>query len=125
MIGLKPRNLLNDYWQLIAKHDDRPEGIKVDSANAIVAPCGNHFYDTAPISKIEIYAFSYSGGECAQEEDVAYDQAILFQLENGKSFCVACQLDGPGIATDVHSSEEVETIRKPIEGSRLRLTLTP
>jgi len=113
-----------DYWQMFVSDEDKPKDIEVDSTSAIVAPCTINYYGAAAIRAIEIYGFSWSAGEKEERETVTYDQSIRFLLEDGRSFCIACQLDGPGVATEVHISEDEETIRSLLEGSRLRLTIT-
>jgi hypothetical protein len=114
---------LTDYWQMLVSCEDRPDRIDVDPTGAIVAPCTIKYFQSTPISKIEVYEFEWSPELDQGREAVRYDQGIRFEQENGKAFCVACQLDGPGIATDVHISDDA-TIRQFLEGSRLRVCLT-
>ena len=112
---------LSDYWQMYVSCESDPHGIEVNSTGAIVAPCTIKYFQATPISKIEIYEFRWSAGLKNGQETVVYDQAIRFEQENGKAFCIACQLDGPGVATEVHISEDEETIRQFLEGAHLRM----
>lgn len=115
---------LTDYWDILITCENRPTGIDVDSRGAVVAPCTINFYMATPIKKIELYEFLWpvEPGDCT--EAVRYDQAIRFEREDGTAICVACQLDGPGIATEVHISEDEVTIREFLEGSNLRVSMT-
>jgi hypothetical protein len=113
-----------DYWEILISSDNKPSGIDVDSSGAIVAPCTICFYKAKPIKKIEIYEFQWSDGEGDDLEAVTYDKAIRFQHEDGTAFCIACQLNGPGDATEVHISEDETTVRQFLEDSRLRVCLT-
>lgn len=116
---------LTDYWRILIFCEDKPAGIDVDSTGAIVAPCTIYFYKAMPIKKIEVYEFGWSAGQGADAETVKYDQAIRFESEEGKAFCIATQLDGPGIATEVHISEDATTIGEFLEGSQLRVRIPP
>jgi hypothetical protein len=115
--------MLQDYWNILASCEDKPSGIDVDSRGAIIAPCTINFYKAEPIKKIEIYEFQWSAGQETDLEAVTYDQAIRFEHEGGTAFCIACLLDGPGIATEVHISEDEKTISQFLQGSRLRTCL--
>ncbi len=112
-----------DYWRLVTSLQQRPEGIDVDSTGAIVAPCTINFFHSTAISKIEIFTAEVPCNEAEATEHVVYDKAIHFHREDGRTFCIACQLDGPGIATDVHFSEDVDTIKTLIGDACLRLCL--
>jgi hypothetical protein len=114
-----------DYWEVLVSSEDKPGGFEVNSENALVEPCTINFFDATPINRIEIFSFEWSAGEGHRLETVEYDRAIRFQLEDGSAFCISCQLDGPGIATEVHISEDEGTIRQFLQGSRLRLTVKP
>jgi hypothetical protein len=115
---------LTDYWQMFVSCEDKPDRIDVDSTGATVAPCMIKHFQATPVSKIEVYEFEWSPGLDQVRETVRYDQAIRFEQESGKAFCIACQLDGPGIATDVHISGDDATISQFLDGSRLRVSLT-
>jgi len=115
---------LTDWWKILVSVDNKPCGIEVDSKGAIVAPCTIHFYKSGPIKQIEVFEFEWSAGQGNEVEAVAYDNAIRFELEGGNALCIACQLNGPGIATEVHLSEDETTIGQFLEGSRLRIRLT-
>ena len=112
-----------DYWEMLVSDEEKPNGIEVNSTNAIVAPCTINFYHAEPVSRIDIFTFEWSAGEGPDTESVKFDQAIRFQLAGGKSLCVACRLDGPGIGTEVHISEDEETIAEFLKDSRLRLSI--
>lgn len=115
---------LTDYWQIFVSHDEKPQDVEVNPQNALMAPCTIKYFLSTPINHIEVYEFRWTAGEGQNLESVTYDNAIHFHLENGKSFCIACQLDGPGIATEIHISDDDETIRTFLEGSQLRLSIT-
>ena len=117
-----PRTL-TDFWRILVSFEDKPNGIGVDLTGAVIAPCTINLYNAKPISKIEVYEFQLKSGEGMDLESVKYDRAIRFEQEGGKPFCVACQLDGPGIATEVHFSEDEATVREFLEGSQLRVCL--
>jgi hypothetical protein len=74
------------------------------------------------LTGIEIYSLSASDSE-DDNESVLYDKALQFVRENGSSFCVACQLNGPGIAEFVRLSEDPKVIQEFLEGCHLRLAL--
>lgn len=116
--------LLNDYWDLHVVEQDKPDNIPVNSTGAIVAPCTVNFWAASPIIRIDIYGFEWILEGTDSGESVSYDNAIRFQTSGGKSFCVACQLDGPGIATEVHLSENDENIRQFLADATLRHSLT-
>jgi hypothetical protein len=114
-----------DYWQMLVSASEKPDHIEVDPTGAIIAPCTIRYFRATPICKIDVYEF-----ECAVEVDgerelVKYDQGIRFETESGTAFCIACLLNGPGIATEVSISEDYTTICKFLEGSHLRVSLTP
>jgi hypothetical protein len=115
---------MSDYWRMSVSDKGAPYGIQVNSDHALIAPCSIQFYHAAPIERIQVYQFEASAGDEQCLEIVTYDQAIHFQSANGRSFCIACQLNGPGIATDVHLSEDADTITQLLEGSQLRLSIT-
>jgi hypothetical protein len=115
---------LRDYWTIHVEETKHPIGIDVNASGAIVAPCTINFYRAQPIQRIEVYRLHDRAQNESQAEEVSYDKAILFRTESGRRFCIACQLNGPGIATEVHLSEQEETILELIEGSKLRLTIS-
>jgi hypothetical protein len=116
---------LTDYWQVLVSHDDKPSDIELHPEKGLIAPCTIQYFHAAPINKFEVYEFQESAGEKQDSETVTYDKAILFHLDNGESFCIGCQLNGPGIATEVHISDDPDTIRTFLEGSRSRLSIVP
>jgi hypothetical protein len=75
-------------------------------------PVGN----SSPILRVEVYEFSWPANEQLDAENVVYDRAIHFQRQDGSSFCVACQPNGPGIATEVHVSDDDKTIAHLLSG---------
>lgn len=115
---------LLDWWQMVVLNDDRPGDVTVDSNGTLIAPCRINFYNASPIRSIEIYSFEWSAGEGQSYEHVEYDQAICLRRMDGKSLCFACQLNGPGVATEIHLSEDEETITTFLSGSQLRLSFT-
>jgi hypothetical protein len=112
----------NDFWQMIVTPESKPAGIEVDAQNGILAPCTINFFGSSQIKQIEIFE-SNSHPAGFREQGVTYDQAIRFCLEEGKFICVACQLNGPGIATEVSISGDDETIKGFLADSWLRMTL--
>jgi len=115
---------MNDYWEIQASDDQTPVGISVNAENAMLSPCSISFYENggSMIARIEIYSLSVSDFE-DDNESVLYDKALQFVRENGSSFCVACQLNGPGIAEFVRLSEDPKVIQEFLEDCALRLTL--
>ena len=109
-----------DYWHIHVSSEDKPDRIPVNFTGAIVAPCTINYFQVTPISGIEIYEVELSFGLDPARETVRYDNALRFVQESGKAFCIACQLNGPGIATDVHISDDDATIAQFLEGSQLR-----
>lgn len=113
-----------DYWQMLVSRGEKPDRIDVDPTGAIIAPCTIKYFRATPICKIDVYEFERSIEVDRGRETVKYDQGIRFETESGKTFCIACLLNGPGIATEVSISEDDETIGRFLEGSRLRVRLT-
>jgi hypothetical protein len=115
---------LTDYWRMLVSCDDKPDRIGVDSTGAIIAPCTIKYFRATPICKIDVYEFECSPEFDQGRETVKYDKGIRFETESGKAFCIACQVNGPGILTEVSISEDDATISQFLEGSRLRVRLT-
>jgi len=115
---------LNDYWELLAFEDEAPLGISQNSERAMLAPCSVSFYEngSSAIASIKIYTFSVLDTE-DENESVMYDKVIQLCRDNGSSICLACQLNGPGIAEDVHLSEDPLVIQSFLDGCQLRLEL--
>ena len=113
---------MNDYWELQALEDQRPLGIHVNAENAMVSPCSIHFYKNggSEVTKIQVYTLSSPDLE-DDSESVVYDKVIEFVRANGTSFCIACQLNGPGIAEDVHLTEDPSIREAFLENCQLRL----
>jgi len=115
---------LNDSWELLAFEDEAPLGISQNSDKAMLAPCSVSFYEngSSVISSIKIYTCSVLDVE-DESESVMYDKVIQIARDNGSSFCIACQLNGPGIAEDVHLSEDPLVIQSFLDGCQLRSEL--
>jgi len=79
-------------------------------------------YHAKPIRKIEIFDYQYSEDE-PPEEAVHYDRAIVFSCDEGRSFCIACMINGPGISEYLHFSEDARVIQEMICESKSRLIL--
>jgi len=112
---------LNDSWQLEVCEATDPTNIKMDSSRALLEPCSISLYHSKPIATIEIFNYRLLDDE--EEENVHYDQAILFRCTDGRAFCISCMLNGPGIAEFLHFSEDQIVIREMLNSSNLRLTL--
>ena len=112
-----------DYWRLSITETASPAGIEVRSDGALVSPCTISLFGATPISSIEIYnsRWDWSGGEA--EERVEWDSAILFHLQDRRRFCVWCQVDGLGIATEVSFTESQELITGALIGAALRIRI--
>lgn len=115
---------MNDYWEIQASADQTPVGISVTAENAMLSPCSISFYENggSMLTAIKVYSLSIPDLE-DENESVLYDKALQFVRENGSSFCVACQLNGPGIAEFVRLSEDPKVIQELLEDCHLRLTL--
>jgi hypothetical protein len=114
--------LLNDSWLITVSESENPSGIDRNESGALLAPCTISLYHAKPIRKIEIFAYRYEDDE-TPEESVHYDQAIVFKCDEGRSFCIACMLNGPGISEDLHFSEDAQVIREMVSHSKSRLVL--
>jgi hypothetical protein len=112
---------LTDYWQMSASLTEERGNVQARFEDSPLAPCTIKYLYAEPIQRIEIYEQKWSAGENLHLETVRYDQAIRFYLESGKSFCIACQLDGPGIATEVNISDNEASIASFLKGSSLRM----
>jgi hypothetical protein len=115
---------LNDSWQMTVTEDSVPINITKDSSGAFLEVCTISMVLAKPIEKIDIFAYTNSADNEGPEETVNYDQAILFSCEGERAFCIGCMLNGPGIATYLHFSEDPSAIQTILEGSTIRLTLT-
>jgi hypothetical protein len=114
---------MNDSWLITVSESSDPIGIERNESGALVSPCTISMYYAKPIRKIEIFDYSYSENDEDQEESVHYDQAILFNCEEKRSFCIACMLNGPGIAEYLHFSEDNRVIQEMLSESNRRLVL--
>jgi hypothetical protein len=114
---------LNDSWLITVRQDGSPLNIARDDTGSFLGVCSINMYFAEPIERIDIFAYSNSAESESQEETVNYDQAILFTCEGEKAFCICCMLNGPGIATYLHFSEEDRIIREMIAESTIRLVL--
>lgn len=113
---------LNDSWQITVTTGTDPLNIPKNDSGAYISPCNIHMYSSGPIRKIEIFEYSYKSTHEGIEEAVHYDQALLFHCE-ARSFCIACMLNGPGIATSMHFSEDASVVQEMIRESTVRFTL--
>jgi len=95
----------------------------VRSDGAIVAPCTINLFGATPISSIEVYSsrWEWSSGEA--KECIEWASALLFHLQDRRRFCVWCQLDGPGIATEVSFTESLDAIQHALIDAELRLRI--
>ncbi len=111
-----------DYWRLSISRRPNPSGIDINSDGALIAPCTIQFFDTKPISGIEIYSTQWDWQGESESEHVAYDSAISFIRNDQGAFWIWCDLDGPGIATELHFSEDPATVAPFLAGAQLRLS---
>jgi len=113
-----------DYWQMLVNVGAKPNDIEKSPSLGLIAPCTVHMYGhNSPIQKIDIYAYFWPATEPSNGEIVTYDRAIRFERADGAAFCISCQLDGPGIATEVHFSDDEETISSLLNGSKVRMSI--
>jgi hypothetical protein len=115
---------LNDSWLITVREDSGPLNITRDDTGSFHGVCTINMYFAMPIKRIDIFAYTNSGDDQGSEEVVNYDQAILFTCEGERAFCIGCMLNGPGIATYLHFSEDQTVIQTIVEHSTIRLTLT-
>jgi hypothetical protein len=115
---------LNDSWLITVKEDSNPLNIAKDDSGAFLGVCTIRMFFATPIKRIDIFAYTNSAGIRDSEETVDYDQAILFTCEEGKAFCIGCTLNGAGVATYLHFSEDQSVIQTILQHSTVRLTLT-
>ena len=114
---------LNDSWQITVAEGQSPLNIAKNESGALISPCTINLYGAKPITKIEIFSRSNISANEGIEETVNYDQAIVFQCEEGRAFCIGCLLNGPGIATYLHFSENREVIAAIVAESSVRLVV--
>jgi hypothetical protein len=112
-----------DYWRLSVIETPSPAGIEVRSDGAIVAPCTINLFGATPIASIEIYGSRWEWSDDEAEERVEWDSALLFRLLDNQHFCVWCQLDGPGIATEVSFTESNELTAEVLREAALRIRI--
>lgn len=113
---------LNDSWQITVQEGIAPLNIKRQADGAYLDVCTISLYQAKPIRQIEILTYEDIDKD-RPEETVHYDQAIKFVCEEGKMFCIGCLLNGPGIATYLHFSEDPSVIQEMTDGSTARLCL--
>ena len=116
-------HFLNDSWQITVAEGHDPLKIQINDTGSLMAPCTISMYEAKPIKRIDIFAHTNSADDEGPEEIVNYDQAILFTRDGDTGFCIGCMLNGPGIATHLHFSEDSEVIRTMVDGASIRLTL--
>lgn len=114
---------LTDYWQMHVHRQRYPHGVEVRDG-AMIAPCSIQLFPSSAITIVEIYEAQWTAGEGSEVENVFYDQSVVFRREDGKFFCMACHLNGPGIANDIHYTDDDVVLSQLLEISRLRLTLS-
>jgi hypothetical protein len=114
---------LKDYWRLSIKEAASPAGIEVRSDGAIVAPCTINLFGATPIAAIEIHSSRWSFWDCDAEERIEWDSALLFRLRDHRRFCIWCQLDGPGIATEISFTESPQLIEEVLKDTTLRIRI--
>ena len=112
---------LNDSWLITVSESSDPIEIDKDESGALVGASTIKMYFAKPIRQIEIFS-SYREDDDPQES-VHYDQAILFHCEEERNFCIACMLNGPGVATYLHFSEDNAVIQEMLNTSNSRLIL--
>ena len=113
-----------DYWSISARYSDLPKDIKVEMVegieNVMQFPVSSvHIQPASRIIKISIYEAKWSDSEC--EESVIYDQAVVFQQEEGKRFCIMANQSIADLLDFTNHEEEIKAIigeiacRKEIE----------
>jgi hypothetical protein len=117
-------HFLNDSWQMTVNEDSGPLNIVREDTGAFLGVCTINMYFAKPISRIDVFTYTNSADKEGPEETVNYDQAVLFTCEGDRTFCIGCMLNGPGIATYLHFSEDQSVIQTIVEHSTVRLTLT-
>jgi hypothetical protein len=113
----------SDYWRLSVTEAPSPMGIDVRSDGAIIAPCTINLFQVTPISLIEIYSSRWEWASGEAEERVEWDSALLMHLQDRQRFCVWCQLDGPGIATEVSFTQSPDLIAEVLKEATLRMRI--
>jgi hypothetical protein len=113
---------LNDSWLIEVARSSDAIGILTDASGALIAPCTISMYRAQPIRKIEVFEYRYAPDD-EGPESVHYDQAILFDCAEERTFCIACLLNGPGTANYLHFSEDAGVIQEMLNGSSVRLVL--
>ena len=117
------RKYLNDAWEVTVSKSVKPRGITVNETGALLQPLSTiSMYGAKPVERIEVYERT-DLDENDEAESVQYDQALVFHHGN-RRFCIACSLNGPGLAEDLKFSEDEAGIDRLLEYSSLRLTLT-
>jgi len=109
-----------DYWRISIAETTKPLGIEMNSDGALVAPCAINLYNALPISSIEVYSSCWEWSDNDAAERVEWDSALLFDMQQDRRFCIWCQLDGPGIATEVSYTEKQELIEDVLKNASLR-----
>jgi len=115
---------LNDSWLLQVSESDDPVNIDKSEDGAYRGVCTISIYGAQPIERVEVFEYQSETDQDHPEETTLYDQALIFQCAGGRSFCICCMLNGPGIATYLHFSEDISVMEEMIRGSRNRLVLT-
>jgi hypothetical protein len=112
-----------DYWRIVISETNAPTSIEVRSDGALVAPCTINLYGAELISSIEIHSSRWDWSDKGDREHVEYDSALVFRMSGEPRFCIWCQLNGPGIATEVHYTENRELIDEILRYIQVRIRL--
>lgn len=112
-----------DYWRFLISEQAQPVGIEIAPDGAIISPCTIHLYQSHTISSIEIRSSHWDWSDTEEEEHVEFDSLLLFNTHEGRQFCIWCQLNGPGSATEVHFTQDRALISGLLTGTHMRLYL--
>jgi len=113
---------LMDSWGIKVKLAQNPLGIALNADGALIDCSHIHIYESSSIERIEVYRFAdeYQRDEVA--ESVEFDGALVFRSQR-RDFVIGCSMDGPGIATYLHFSEDARVIAELTDGAECRLVL--
>ena len=112
-----------DYWRFSISEQVQPAGIEISPDGAIVSPCTIHFYQPHTISSIQIRSSRWDWSNTEEEEHIEFDSLLLFNTHEGRQFCIWCHANGPGIATEVHFTQDGELISDLLKSTHRRLHL--
>jgi hypothetical protein len=114
---------LNDSWMIEVFEASGPANILKNNEGAYLNVCSISMWRAQPIEQIEIFEYQTETDKEHPEETTLYDQALVFRCAGGRSFCICCLLNGPGIATYLHFSEDPAVVEEMTSGSKVRLVL--